>query len=831
MVGNFRLALRHLLKTPFITAIAISSLALGIGANAAMFSLVDQILLRPVPVPDPGRLVNFKAPGPHPGMVSCSDIGRCDEVFSYPMFLDLEREQTVLSGMAAHSDFDANISAQGQTIHTRGLLVSGSYFPVLGLVPAVGRLIGPDDAKYQGDGQVAVLAYDFWRGPLGGDPAIVGKSVIVNGKPLEIIGVAPRGFQSTTVGLAPRVFVPMTQREAMLWWWRGFDNRRSYFAYVFGRLKPGVSLAQATASLNTQYHALIESVEVPLQKGMSDKTMTDFRAKQLILEPGARGQSQVHAEAQTPLRILFGITGLVLLIACANVSNLLLARGAARSGEMAVRLALGGTRRQLVTQLLTESLLLGVAGGLVGLGVAVLALRGVGAVIPQRAAAMFTAHLDLPILGFCAGLAFLTTILFGLFPALHSTRPDLISGLREQGGQAPGSRVAARWRSVLATAQIGLALTLLASAGLFAKSLMNISRVDLGLELSHLATFSVSPVLNGYSPERSNEFFRRLADALAQAPGVTGVSAASVPLMSGDEWVNSVGVEGYPKGSDVDNNAHVNEVGPGYFTTVGMPLLAGRQFDETDVLGAPKVAVVNQAFARKFGLGANPVGRRMDTGGDSLDIEIVGLVQDAAYSDVKADIPPIFFLPYRQDDRIGSLSYYVRTQGDPKALLPALAGAVKAIDPTLPVDDLRTMPDQVRENVFLDRFVTQFSTAFALLATLLAAIGLYGMLAYMVTQRTREFGVRMALGAAPARVRGMVLWQVGKMTLIGGAVGFVAAIVIGRVAQSLLFRMNGSDPSVLLAATVVLVLVALSAGLIPASRAARLDPIRALRAE
>jgi predicted permease len=831
LLGNIRLAFRHLRKSPFVTGVAIASLALGIGANAAIFSVIDQMLLRPLPVVEPSRLVNFKAPGPNPGSQSCSNIGHCNEVFSWLMYQDLQREQKVFTDIAAHVGFGANISAQGRTLSASGLLVSGSYFAVLGLAPAYGRLIGPDDARNPGDGRVAVLGYDYWRGALGGDPGVVGKTIIVNGQALEIIGVAPREFQGTTLGMIPKVYVPITLREAMNPGWKGFDKRRNYWAYLFARLKPGVSPEQAAASINQQYSAIIQNTEAALQVGMSDKTMKEFRAKKIILDPGSLGQSTARAEASTPLKLLFGITLLVVLIACANISNLLLARGAARSGEMAVRLAIGGSRRQLVTQLLTESLMLGVLGGLAGLGVAVLTLRGMSAIMPQNASSTFTPHLDLTVIAFTAALAILTSVLFGLFPALHATRPDLISSIREQGGQPSGGRAATRWRTALATAQIGLALALLASAGLFTRSLANITRLDLGVKVDSVVTFGVSPELNGYAPSRSAQFFRRLEDELAQTPGVASVSDAMVGLIAGNNWGNDVGVEGFPKGPDVDDNSRFNMVGPGYFATVGIPVLAGREFTRNDALGAPKVAVVNQAFARKFKLGANPVGRRMDQGNDSLDIEIVGLVQDAKYSDVKDDIPPVFFMPYMQDSMVGELSFYVKSRGDPRAMLPVITRVVKGLDENLPVEDLKTMPEQIRDNVFLDRFVTLFATTFALLATLLAAVGLYGVLAYTVAQRTREFGVRMALGADPARVRSLVLRQVGRMTLIGGSVGLVAAIVIGRVAQSLLFQMKGSDPVVLLLSAVVLAGVAMSAGLVPAHRASRLDPVRALRYE
>ncbi|MES2123332.1 MAG: ABC transporter permease [Gemmatimonadota bacterium] len=830
-MGNIKLALRLLLKTPFVTMVAVVSLALGIGANAAIFSMIDQMLLRPLPVVEPSQLVNFSSPGPNPGSQSCSQIGECDEVYSWEMFRDLQREQRVFTDIAAHVNFGANFSANGQTVSGDGLMVSGSYFPVLGLVPAVGRLIGPDDAREPGDSRVAVLSYDYWRGAFGGDPGVVGKNMIVNGQSMEIIGVAPRGFASTSLGVQPKVFVPITYREVLNAGWKGYDNRRSYWVYLFARLKPGVSREQAAATITTQFRTILANVEAPLQVGMSDPTMLKFKSKEVVLAPGAVGQSSVRRQANTPLMMLFGITALVLLIACANIANLLLARGAARSSEMAVRLALGGTRRQLVVQLLTESVMLGLLGGLVGLGVALITLRGMSSFLPQQASSTFVAHLDPTVIGFTAAMAIVTSVLFGLFPALYATRPDLITSIRAQGGQSSGGRAAMRWRTWLATAQVALAMALLGSAGLFAKSLANVTKLDLGVKVDQVVTFSISPELNGYTPERSQQLFLRVEEALTQTPSVTGVAGSVVPLLAGSNWGNSVNVEGFPKGPDVDNNSRFNEVGPGYFTTVGIPLLAGRDFTRSDTKGAPLVAIVNEAFAKKFKLGANPVGRRMDRGNDSLDIEIIGLVKDAKYSRVKDDVPPVFFVAYPQDTRLGSLSFYVKTSSDPLAMIPVISKVVKQLDADLPVEELRTMPQQIKENIFLDRFVTIFALLFAVLATILASVGLYGVLSYTVSQRTREFGVRMALGAGPNQVRRMVLRQVGVMTLLGGSVGFLAAVGIGRVAQSLLYQMKGFDVPVMTGAVVILALVSLGAGLLPAHRAARLDPVQALRYE
>jgi predicted permease len=828
---NLKFAWRLLVKTPFISLVAIVSLALGIGANTAIFSLIDQMLLRPLPVHDAGRLVNFAAPGPNGGMQSCGQAGDCTTVFSYPMFRDLQRTQTVFTGIAAHRDVSANLSAHHHTRSTDAMLVSGSYFPVLGVRAALGRLIGPGDDAAPGESHVVVLSYAYWQTDFGGDPAVLNQIMTVNGQSMTIVGVAPRDFTGTTLGTRPAVYVPITLQGQVNPWSSNFDRRTAYWIYLFARLKPGVSLVQARSAINVPYHAIINNVEASLQEHLSAKTMALFRSKKIVLTSGARGQSTVMKDVATPFTLLFAVTVLVLLIACANIANLLLARGAARAGEMSVRLSIGGSRGQLIAQLLAESCLLGLIGGVLGLAVARLTLTGMASILPKDQAGMVSVHLDPAVIGFAAGLTLLTSFAFGLFPALYATRPDLIAVLRAQTGQPSGGRGAARWRTSLATAQIALSMALLASAGLFIRSLANISRVDLGVKIDHVLTFGVSPELNGYPAERSRPFFLRLEDALQQQPGVSAVTTSLVPLLAGENWGNDVDVQGFVTGPDIDNNARFNEVGAGYFATLGTPLLEGREFTRADDVGSPNVAIVNQAFAKKFHLGANPVGKRMDQGDKKYDMEIVGLARDAKYSDVKDKIPPLFVIPTQQDSSLGASWFYVRTSGDPAALLTRIPSVVARLDPDLPVEGLRTMPQQVKENVFLDRFISMFSAAFAGLATLLAAIGLYGVLSYTVAQRTREIGVRMALGAAPGSVRLMVLRQVGRMTLIGTVIGIGAAVMLGRVAQSLLYQMDGSNVWVLVAAAVALALVALAAGMVPAHRAASVDPIRALRYE
>ncbi len=781
--------------------------------------------------------MNLLAPGPKPGSASFTQAGEADAVFSYAMFRDLERTESVLAGLAAHRSFGANLGMKGQTPQSaEGMMVSGSYFDVLGLKPSLGRLLGPADDRTIGANYVAVLSHAYWTTQLGSDPTVLEKPITVNGQQMTIVGVAPPDFNGTTLGSTPKVFVPISMRAQLDTdpGFGGFDKRRSYWVYLFGRLKPGTSMEQAALGLNAVYHPIINDVEVPLQVGMTEQAMTRFRAKEVALEPGARGQSLMNAEVRTPMILLLGITGVVLLIACANIANLLLARAASRSMEMAVRLSLGATRLQVVTQLLTEACILAVMGGVASLLVASWTLSAVSTSLPPEAVGSLHFQLDLKVTLFAAALAVATGLLFGMFPALHSTRPDLISTIRANTGQPSGARAAARFRTSLVTAQIALSMTLLISAGLFLRSLGNVSRVELGVKTDNVVTFGISPELNGYEPVRSLALLQRTEEELSAMPGVTGVAASRVPLLTGNNWLSSVAVEGFEKGPDIDASSNYNEVSPGYFKAMGTPLLAGREFTDADMLGTPRVAVVNETFAKKFGLGPDAVGKYMSdnrNGGDSLNVQIVGVVRDASYSQVKDDVPPQFFRPYRQRDDVGWMTFYVRTSLQPEQLLAAIPGVIKKLDPTLPVEELKTLPAAIRENVATDRMISVLSAAFAALATLLAAVGLYGVLSYTVAQRTREIGVRMALGAESRHVRVMVLRQVGLMVLVGGVVGVGAAVGLGRLAGSLLFGLSGHDPLVIALSVLALSIVALGAGYIPALRASRVDPMTALRYE
>ncbi len=829
---NVKLAFRTLAKTPFVTMVAVLSLALGIGANAAIYSLFDQILMSPLPVPRAAELVNLGAPGPKPGGTSCNQAGDCDQVFSYPMFRDLEQKQQVFTGLVGHVMFGASLGYSGrEPTSGDGVAVSGSYFPTLELRPGLGRVFGPSEDVTVGGHFITVLSYAYWQSQLGGDPDVVGKSITVNGKHFEIIGVAPQGFQGTTLGSRPDLYVPLTMWQA-IGGWTSTENRRQYYIYAFGRLKPGVTLDQARAGLNALYTPIITDVEAPLQEGMSEATLARFKAKKIEATPGARGQSSVHQEARTPLILLFSVTGTVLLIACANIANLLLARGAGRATEMGVRLAIGAGRRHLIVQLLTEAVVLALMGGLVSLVVAQWTLTGMGALLPSQVSEVFSFSIRPVVMAFTAALAVITGLVFGLFPALHSTRSDLITSIRAGAGQIAGARKAQRFRASLVTVQIAMATALLVSAGLFLKSLVNVTRVDLGVKVDDVVTFRISPDQSGYDSTGFLNLYQRVDEQLRALPQVTGVTMSMVPLIAGSNWGNDVYVQGFAHGPDVDNNSRFNRVGPGYFSTLGVQMIDGREFTSSDVVGAPRVAVVNEAFAKKFSLGRDAVGKFISNEGpDSLNIQVIGLAKNAKYSDVKDSVPPIFFLAAMQNRNAGSMSFYIKTGGDPRTLVQAIGPLMKGIDPNMPVEELKTMPQQIRENIFMDRMISILSAAFAALATILAGVGLYGVLSYTVAQRTREIGVRMALGADARAVQAMVLRQVSVMMAIGGVVGLGAALGIGKAAKSLLYGLEGNDPLVFLLSMMMLAAVALAAGYAPARRASKVDPMQALRYE
>lgn len=830
-IGNdLRYALRGLWRQPLFTLVAVLSLALGIGANAAIYSMFQQLLLQPLAVPQAQALVNLSSPGPKSGSTSNNQAGSRDSIFSYPMFRDLERLQRSLQGLAAHRSLAVNIGYQGSSRSGRGMLVSGRYFDLLGLLPAHGRLLTPGDDQ-PGGSRVVVLSHSYWQRTLAG-AEVIGKLLRVNGEPLQIVGIAPAGFHGTTLGARAELFVPIGLRWVLQPELRmDAEDRQSYWVYLFGRLRPGIDRASAESELNRHYRQLIETVELPLHSGLDSAFVDAFRNQSLQLEDGQRGQSQLPRQAATPLAVLQAVAALVLLIACLNLANLLLARGSRRAGEFALRASIGGSRWRLLRQLLLEGVLLATLGGVLAWPLASLALQGLAPWLPAATAAELRLGLEPALLGSSLLLAAISVLLFALLPALQLAACAPIQSLRGDAGGSGGGRLAQRFRQTLAGGQMALSVAALALAGLFLHSLVNLSRVELGLETESIASFAISPQRNGYPPERSAALFEQLQSRLAALPGVVAVTTSLVPLLSHNEWSSSVAVEGFEQPADGDNSAYYNEVGSDFFTTFEVPLLAGRGFEPADRLGRPRVAVVNQRFAEKFGLGRDAVGKRMATqgGNPELDIEIVGVVADVGYSGVRAGAPEQFYLPRAQSREFGEAVFYVRTALAPESLLAELPALVAALDPELPVEQLQTLPQQIADNISVERFVGIMSAGFALLATALATLGLYGLLSYSLALRTREFGLRLAVGAAPGRLRALLLRQIAGLAAAGTLIGLGLALAIGRVAEGLLFGVSAWQPGVYAAAVLVLLLVTAAAGFGPAQRASRIDPMQALR--
>jgi predicted permease len=827
---NAQYAFRQFLQNPGFMLTAVLTLALGIGANTAIYSIHYMVMQRPLNVSQPEQLVNLSAPGPKSGMSTTSVAGGVDDVFSYPLFRDLEKDQAVFTGIAAHTEFAANITDRGKTWSVSGAFVSGSYFPVLGVRAVLGRLLSPEDDRIIGEPHIVVLSYAYWQTRFGGDPNILNQTLIINRQPMTVVGVVQREFGGTVFLEKSKIFVPITMRGLLQPGFNGFGNRLDHWAYLFARLKPGITPEQAQTSLNSSYHAIINEVEAPLQIGLSEQNMAWFKTKMIILNKGARGQIPFGDLEEKQIRLIFGITILVWIIACLNVANLFLARGAARRDEIAVRLSIGASRTQVVAQLLTESCLLALFAGAAAIPVARLTLNLITSILPFDMYEIFQFSLNTPVLIFAAVLTLGTGVFFGLFPALHCTRSDVASSLKLQTGRQSGARSATRFRTSLSTVQIALSLTLLIVAGLFAKSLYSLNHIDLGLKVDNVVTFSISPSRNDYTLKRTHQLYEQLEDEIAALPGVTSVTNSTIPILNGISWGREASVEGYAMGPDTDASVLVDWIGPSYFHTLGIPLISGREFRRTDNIGSPRVAIVNEAFAGKFHLGRNVVGKHIGYRNGPLDTEIVGLVKNAKYAYVAAEIPPLVFRPYRQESIPWDLTFYVKSSLESDLLMQRIARLAARLDSNLPVERLNSMSQQMRENYWADRAGSILTMAFACLAILLTAVGLYGVLSYTVTQRTREIGLRIALGASRARVRAMVFFQVGFMTLIGCVAGLGLAAELSRWMKSFIYfyQFEVLDPGVFYGSTVIIILVTLFAGCIPAYRASKVDPMQAL---
>jgi predicted permease len=859
LFADIRFALRGFAKAPVFTAVAIISLALGIGANTAIFTLTDQVLLRALPVQDPDQLVQVYARGSHYG----SNWG--SNSMSYPMYLDFRDQNQVFDGVICRFATPSSVSYSSTTERVNAELVSGNYFAVLGVRAAAGRLITPDDDKTPGAGTVTVLSYDYWQSRFSGSAAILNQTVLINNQPMTVIGVAEPGFHGVDLGYNPQVLVPVTMKKQMTPGWDALRDRRTRWLQVFARLKPGVTAERAKAALQPFYKSLInDEVRQEAFRNATKFTRDQFLRSFIEVVPGAQGRPGFRERFSAPLRVLMYIVVFVLLIACANVANLLLARATARQKEVAVRLALGAKRRRIISQLLLESVMLSIAGGIAGMVLAIWLNSYLLRVMPQGSAPLpIHAAPDLRVFAFTFLVSVITGIVFGLAPAFQGTRTDVASTLKDQAGSVTSTGALA-FRKGLVVAQVTLSLLLLIGCGLFIRSLYNLKSINPGFKTSRLISFAVSPPLTGYDSEKTRAFYKAASAALASAPGVQSVAINSVRVLDGNRSDSSITVEGYRSVDGEDMNPWMNTISPGFFTTMGIPLLAGRDFrlsDERPLVpqsvmetidfnrdadrerfrqleqqlgGPPKCAIVNESFARHyFGSAKDAIGRRFGFGGNpgtKTDIEIIGVARDSMYSTLREQIPRQVFQPYLQT-RMGGMNLYVRTTLEPEQMFRSIRKIIADLDSRLPVFDMRTMNEQIDRSLVTERMIAMLSAVFGMIATLLATVGLYGVMAYTVGRKTREIGIRMALGAFGKDVIWMVMGEVLILVGIGVAIGISGALLLTRYIKGQLFGLPPYDPLTLTAAAVVLIAVAALAGYIPALRASRIDPIRALRYE
>ncbi len=832
ILQDLRYALRQMRKAPIFTLVAVVTLALGIGANTAIFTLLDQALLRTLPVSHPEQLVRLEFTGSTRGHFN-SFGGDDHGYFSYPMYRDLRDQSTVFENLIGTDLQNVSVQWNNKPDFVGCELASGNYFQALGLKPALGRLFIPGD-DVPNSAPVVVLSFNYWKRQFGSDPGVINQMLLINAQPFTIIGVAPPGFHSVIAGATEDVFVPLTSKNIITPRWQDLEDFNSHWMMIVGRLKPGVSRVQAEASLQPLWHALraAELAKIPNASERLRKTYLD--QSHIVVLDSARGFSPLRDQIGTPMLMVMGMVVLLVLMACVNVSSLLLVRAAGRVREMSVRYAMGAGRWQIIRQLLAEGLLLGLMGGSAGLAIApAVSSLLIRRVVGESATDLpFSSSVDGRILFFNFALALVVSLLFSLAPALRFLHPDLASSLKQQSTTSGGGQL--RFRRALVGAQIGLSLLLLVGAGLFVRTLHNLRNVDVGFTTDHLISFGIDPRMSGYQTEQVFPLYKRVLGTLGALPGTRAVAGTDDPDIANTDSDGTVTIAGYTEHEDEDMQAEMPAITPGYFAVMQTPLLAGRDFNDDDLQGKPKVAVVNAAFARHyFGSPQNAIGRFIGFGGTQKpkDTEIVGVAGDTRHARVRDDVKRTVYRPRFQLENPSMLFFMVRTWQPPETALSEVRGAMQQLDSKLALISLQTMDAQITDNLSIERLIALLAVSFGVLAMLLAAIGLYGVLAYSTAQRTREIGIRMALGAQRTSVMRLVLQDVLWLAGISIVVTLPLAWLLARTLRSQLYGVSAGDPLTLLGGTVLVALVALLAALLPARRAATVEPMKALRTE
>jgi putative ABC transport system permease protein len=831
---DLRFAVRGLWRNVALTSVAVFTLALAIGATSTIFSLLSQAILQTLPVRDPNQLVVLSSAGSHPGHLHSEggdSEGHLHE-FSYPMFRDLRERNPALSGLIAEAPATVGVTWNNHAEAVSAELVSGNYFDVLGVRPAVGRLLSQSDETAPGANQVAVVTFDYWRTHLAESP-VVGKTLLINGTPFTLLGVAAPGFRSMVWGHIPAVYVPITEQRVIEPEWNYLNDHNSYWLSVAGRLQANVTAAEASAALNPLYHSMREA-EFSGLHDQSPNTREHFvTAAHLNVDAGAKGFSPLRDELRTPLTIVMGMVLLVTGMALVNVASLLLVRAANRVREFSVRYALGATNGQIMRQLICEGLLLGALGAAAGLALTPeaqhLLLRWMAGQSADPPA--FSTTLDWRVLAFTLAITFAGSLLFSLAPVAQFWNPRLSDALKQQASTGVGGGL--KFRRTCVLLQIGFTLLLMVGAGLFMRTTQNLRNADPGFETEHLLAFHLAPELAGYPASQVAPVEQRVLESIANLPGIRAAGATNDEDLSGTGRGGDVKVSGYTAKADEEFDVELPWVSDGYLQTLGIPLIAGRLFRSSDTASSQKVAIVNESFVRHFF--ASPqaaLGQHVSRPDrPNTDAVIVGVVGDVKHASMRDPARPTNYTLFLQAERTAGLTMYVRTWRAPQLAANSIRAAVASIDPKLIVSDVSTMTEQIDESLLTERTIALLATAFGIVAALLAGIGLYGILAYSTTQRTREIGIRMALGARRGAVVGMILRE--TMVLAVWAVGATIPIaVLGTLAvRSQLYGVSIADPAVYGMGILSICIVAMLAGFVPARRAASVEPSRALRTD